>query len=199
LNEAAHLSGIPGSASVISIQVSDIYNTSRVASDVRTMMGKDYATLDWQEANRPLFAALTLERRVVLLIISLITLIAALNITTTLMLLVGEKRADIAILTAMGARRASIMTVFVIEGAVVGLLGTIIGALLGIAACAIGNRYRLVSLPAEVYSLNNIPFHLRAGDIALAVVVAFGLSLIATIYPASAAARMRPVEALRES
>jgi lipoprotein-releasing system permease protein len=199
LDDAAHLAGMPRSASVISIQVSDIYNTSQVTSEVRALMGNEYTTVDWQEANRPLFAALTLERRMVLLIIVLITLIAALNITTTLVLLVVEKRSDIAILTAMGARRRSIMTVFIIEGAIVGLVGTVIGAALGISACALGNYYRLVSLPGEVYSLSNIPFHLRATDVALAVAVAFVLSLIATIYPASAAARLRPVEALRES
>ena len=199
LDEAAHLSGMPHSASVISIQVADIYNTSQVASGVRHLMGNEYTTLDWQEANRSLFAALALERRMVLLIISLVTLIAALNITTTLVLLVVEKRSDIAILTAMGARRGSMMALFMIEGAIVGALGTLAGALLGIIACALGNHYHLVSLPGEVYSLSNIPFHLRAADVALAVVVAFVLSLIATIYPARAAANLRPVEALRES
>jgi lipoprotein-releasing system permease protein len=199
LNEAAHLSGVPGTASVISIQVNDIYHAPQIASDVRALMGNEFATLDWQEANRPLFGALTLERRMVLFIISLVALIAALNITTTLILLVVEKRSDIAILTAMGARRAGIMTVFIIEGALVGFLGTVIGAVLGIVACALGNRYRLVSLPAEVYSLSSIPFHLRVGDVAIAIAIAFGLSLVATIYPASAAARMRPAEVLRDS
>jgi len=199
LGEAAHLSGAPHTASVISIQVTDIYNTSQVTNDVRTLMGKEYTTVDWQEANRPLFAALALERRMVLLIISLITLIAALNITTAMVLLVVEKRSDIAILSAMGARRINIMTVFVIEGAIIGLVGTVAGTLLGITACALGNHYQLVSLPGEVYSLSNIPFHLRATDVALAVLIAFGLSLIATIYPARAAASLRPVEALREN
>jgi lipoprotein-releasing system permease protein len=199
LNEAAHLSGVPGTASVISIQVNDIYHAPQVASAVRALMGNEFSTLDWQEANRPLFGALTLERRMVLFIISLVALIAALNITTTLILLVAEKRSDIAILTAMGARRAGIMTVFIIEGALVGLLGTVMGAVLGIVACALGNRYRLVSLPAEVYSLSSIPFHLRAGDVAIAIAIAFGLCLIASIYPASAAARMRPAEVLRDS
>lgn len=199
LDEAAHLSSMPHSASVISIQVADIYHTSQVTHEVRNLMGNEYTTVDWQEANRPLFAALALERRMVLLIISLITLIAALNITTTLVLLVVEKRSDIAILTAMGARRGSIMAVFMIEGAIVGLVGTVAGALLGIIACALGNHYRLVSLPGEVYSLSNIPFHLRATDVALAVLIAFALSLIATVYPARAAASLRPVAALRQN
>lgn len=199
LDEAGHLSGMPRSASVISIQVADIYNTSQVTSDVRAAMGNEYTTVDWQEANRPLFAALTLERRMVLLILSLITLIAALNITTTLILLVVEKRSDIAILTAMGAQRRSIMALFMLEGAIVGLAGATAGAVMGIIACALGNRFQLVSLPGEVYSLSSIPFHPRVSDVALAVLIAIGLSLIATIYPARAAASLRPAEALRES
>lgn len=199
LDEAAHLAGMSRAASVISIQVADIYHTSRVRSDLRALLGDEYTTVDWQEANRPLFAALTLERRMILLLIALITLLAALNITTTLVLLVVEKRSDIAILGAMGARRGSIMTVFIIEGAIVGLIGTVTGAALGIIACWLGNHYRLISLPGEVYSLSHIPFHMRAADVALAIIVAFVLSLIATIYPASAAARLRPAEALRES
>jgi len=199
LDEAAHLSGMPHSASVISIQVADIYNTQQVTSGIRQLLGNEYTTLDWQEANRSLFAALALERRMVWLIISLVTLIAALNITTTLVLLVVEKRSDIAILTAMGARRGSMMAVFMVEGAIVGALGTLAGALLGIIACALGNHYHLVSLPGEVYSLSNIPFHLRGIDVALSTVIAFVLSLIATIYPARSAAGLHPVEALRES
>ncbi|MEO8435047.1 MAG: ABC transporter permease [Pyrinomonadaceae bacterium] len=199
LDEAAELSGAPHAASVLSIQASEIYNTSSLTNEVRALMGEEYTTIDWQEANRPLFAALKLERRMVILIISLITLVAALNITTALVLLVVEKRSDIAILSAMGARRLNIMSVFLIEGGIIGLVGTLAGALLGIAACGLGNYYQLVSLPGEVYSLSNIPFHLRATDVALAVLVAFALSLIATIYPARVAASLRPVEALRES
>ena len=199
LDEAAEISGAPQTASVISIQVAEIYSTPRLTHEVRTLMGDEYTTIDWQEANRPLFAALELERRMVILIISLITLVAALNITTALVLLVVEKRSDIAILSAMGAGRISIMSVFLIEGGIIGLIGTLAGVLLGIAACALGNKYQLVSLPGEVYSLSNIPFHLRVADVALAVLVAFVLSLIATVYPARAAASLRPVEALRES
>ena len=199
LDEAAEISGAPHTASVLSIQVAEIYKTSRLTNEVRTLMGDDYTTVDWQEANRPLFAALELERRMVILIISLITLVAALNITTALVLLVVEKRSDIAILSAMGAGRINIMSVFLIEGGIIGLIGTLAGALLGVAACTLGNYYQLVSLPGEVYSLSNIPFHVRATDVALAVLIAFALSVIATLYPARAASSLRPVEALRES
>jgi lipoprotein-releasing system permease protein len=162
-------------------------------------VGDDYTTVDWQEANRPLFAALALERRMGVFIIALIILLAVLNITTTLVLVVVERRADIAILSAMGARGLSIMAVFMIEGAAVGFLGALCGVALGLVACFVGDHYHLVSLPADVYSLGNVPFHTRARDVALAAFVAFILSLLATIYPARAAARMRPAEALRDN
>jgi lipoprotein-releasing system permease protein len=196
---AATFAGQPSSsASVISIEVADIYAAGQVAAAVRERLGDEYTTLDWQEANRPLFAALALERRMGLFILALIVLMATLNITTMLVLVVVERRSDIAILSAMGARARSIMYIFVIEGAGVGLLGAILGITLGLFTCFIGNRYRLVSLPADVYSLSNVPFHARLSDVALSALVAFVLSLLATLYPARAAARMRPAEALRE-
>lgn len=196
---AASFAGQPSSsASVISIEVADIYAVGQVAQSLRAGLGGEYTTLDWQQANRPLFAALALERRMGLFIIGLIILMAVLNITTMLVLVVVERRADIAILSAMGARARSVMYIFMIEGAAVGLLGALIGSILGLLTCFIGDRYRLVSLPADVYSLSNIPFHARASDVALAGLVAFVLSLLATLYPARAAARVRPAEALRE-
>jgi lipoprotein-releasing system permease protein len=199
LDTAASFAGADApSASVISIEVADIYAVEQISARLGQQLGEAYTTITWQEANRPLFAALALERRMGLFIIALIILIAALNITTTLVLLVVERRSDIAILSAMGARPKSVMLVFIIEGAIIGLVGIILGLALGLTACSLGNRYKLVSLPADIYSLSNIPFHARAVDIALAVLLAFVLSLLATIYPARAAARMRPAEALRD-
>lgn len=196
---AAELAGAPdNSASVISIEVADIYAVNDVTARIREKMGEAYTTVDWQEANRPLFAALALERRMGLIVIGLIIFIATLNITATLVLVVVERRTDIAILRAMGARSLSIMLVFMIEGACVGLLGAVAGVLIGLAACFAGDRYKLVSLPADVYSLSSVPFHARAQDVALAALVAFLLSLVSTIYPARAAARIHPAEALRD-
>ncbi|MCA1557576.1 MAG: FtsX-like permease family protein, partial [Acidobacteria bacterium] len=186
------------SASAISLEVADIYDVGQVAERVRQRAGQDFTTVDWQEANRPLFAALALERRMGLFIIAIIILLAALNITTTLVLVVVERRADIAVLSAMGARTRSIMLLFIIEGALIGAIGAGLGVLLGLAASFIGDRYRLVSLPADVYSISSVPFHTRAQDVALAAAVAFVLSLLATIYPARTAARLRPAEALRD-
>jgi lipoprotein-releasing system permease protein len=186
------------SASTLGVMVADIYNSNEVAGQIRSLLGKDFVTVDWQEANRPLFAALTIERRIGVAIISLIIFLGALNITSTLVLVVVERRTDIAILSAMGARSRSIMSVFMIEGAFVGIIGAITGVMVGIAACVVGNRYHLISLPSEVYSISSVPLHPGARDMALAALIAFALSLIATIYPARAAARVRPAEALRD-
>jgi lipoprotein-releasing system permease protein len=199
LDVASEFSGTNQAASMISVQLHDIYYAKRVAGDVRAILGATYTTVDWEEANRPLFNALALERRMGLFIIALIILTAALNITTTLILIVVERRGDIGILSAMGATSRSITVIFMIEGAIIGALGAILGVVLGIVACLVGNRYQLVSLPADVYSITNVPFHPQAGDVLLAALVAFLLSWIATIYPARAAARVRPVEIIRDA
>ncbi len=199
LETAAVFAGGAHSASVISVQVKDIYNVKQSAAKIRELLGPAYTTIDWQDANRPLFAALTLERRIGLIIIALIIFIAALNITTTLILVVTERRQDIAILNAMGATRKSIMSIFVIEGAITGVMGALIGVLLGAATTLIADRYKLVSLPADVYSIGSVPLNLNLRDMALAAVVAIALSIIATLYPARAAARMRPAELLRDA
>jgi lipoprotein-releasing system permease protein len=170
-----------------------------IAASAAGAIGNGYTFVDWQQANQPLFAALALERRMGLFIIGLIIAIATLNITTMLILVVVERRRDIAILGALGAKRIGVMLVFIIEGAVVGALGALVGVIVGLAACLIGNHYELVSLPADVYSISNVPFVPRLSEVLLSALIAFALSVVATIYPARAASRLRPVEALRES
>jgi lipoprotein-releasing system permease protein len=184
---------------IISVEVTDIYKSKLIAEKIKEKLGAAYTTVDWQEANRPLFAALTLERRMGLFIISLLVLLAALNITTTLILVVAERRNDIAILGAMGSTGKSIMFVFILEGFFLGAIGSLCGVVFGLIVCWFGQRYKIVSLPADVYSISYVPFHTHITDVLFAVAVALVLSLIATIYPARAAVRMRPAEALRES
>jgi lipoprotein-releasing system permease protein len=186
-------------ASVMSVQVSDPDNVKQAAANVATTLGNSYTLVDWQQANQPLFAALALERRMGLFIIGLIIAIAALNITTMLILVVVERRRDIAILNALGATRTGVMLLFIIEGAVVGAIGAAAGVVLGLIACFVGNYFKLVSLPADVYSISNVPLIAQSGEITLAAAIAFALSILATIYPARTASRMRPVEALRDS
>ena len=199
IETATALAGNDHAASVMSVQVRDPENVKQVVANVSKTLGDGYTIIDWQQANQPLFAALALERRMGLFIIGLIIAIAALNITTMLILVVVERRRDIAILNALGATRTGVMLLFVIEGAVVGAIGAIAGVVVGLVACFIGNHYQLVSMPADVYSISNVPLNTRAGEVLVAAVVAFILSVLATIYPARAASRMRPVEALRDS
>jgi lipoprotein-releasing system permease protein len=196
---ASALAGGNHTASVMSVQVRDADAVKQVAANVSNTLGNSYTIVDWQQANQPLFAALALERRMGLFIIGLIIAIAALNITTMLILVVVERRRDIAILNALGATRSGVMLLFVIEGAVVGAIGAIAGVVVGLAACFIGNHYQFVSLPADVYSISNVPLITRPIEMLLAALIAFALSVLATIYPARAASRMRPVEALRDS
>src|SRR6185503_5868458 len=157
LSSAAAFAGESHAASVISVRVQNIYDVKTVAAETKQRLGTAYTTVDWQEANRPLFTALALERRIGMVIIGLIVFIAVLNITTTLILVVVERRRDIAILNTMGATTRSIMSIFVIEGAIVGMLGAAGGVLLGAIAVLVANHYQLISLPADVYSISNVP------------------------------------------
>ncbi len=198
LPEAAEIEGAAAvGVPVVNVETNDIYQAATTATRVRAALGAEFAVVDWQQANRPLFAALALERRTVGFIIALVVLVAALNITTTLVLVVNERRADIAILNALGARAHNVMLVFMLEGATLGAAGAALGVGVGLAACRLADRYALVSLPADVYSLNSIPLHPRPRDAALAAFAALIISLLATLYPARAAARLRPAEALR--
>jgi len=199
LDAAAAFSGDSHAAAVISVQVRDIYEVKATATAVKQLLGSAYTTVDWQEANRPLFTALAIERRIGVMIIGLIIFIASLNITTTLILVVMERRADIAVLNTIGATAGSIMSIFVIEGAMVGIMGAGGGLLLGAVAIIVANRYRLISLPADVYSISNVPLSINFRDMALAALVALLLSVVATVYPAFAAARIRPAEMLRDA
>ena len=197
-NLASTFAGGDHSASVMSVQVKDADRVKEVAERVRAALGQGYTTIDWQQANQPLFSALALERRMGLFIIGLIIAVAALNITTMLILVVIERRRDIAVLGTLGATRTGVMLLFIIEGAVVGGVGAIAGVLLGLVACAAGNYFHVVSLPPDVYSISNVPLNVKLSEALMAAFVAFVLSVLATIYPARAAARLRPVEALRD-
>ena len=181
----------------LSISVKDIYKARETANKIRVELGENFKVIDWQEANQPLFAALSLERKVSLAIISLIIFIAALNITTTLALLVNERRLDIAILRTCGAKTRSLITIFLLEGLLLGFIGIFFGVAVGLLGCCLGNYFKLISISAEVYSLNYIPFHPQFSNILLIILIAFLVSLAATIYPALKASRIKPLENLR--
>jgi len=183
---------------ILSVSVRDIYQADKTADWIRASLGDDLKVVDWQEANQPLFAALSLEKRVALAIISLIIFIAALNITTTLALLVNERRLDIAVLRTCGARTRSLVFIFLIEGLLLGFTGIVVGVILGLLGCFLGNYFKFINLSKEVYSLSYIPFHPNLENILPVIFIAFLLCLAATVYPAAKASRIKPLENLRQ-
>lgn len=181
----------------IDVRVADIYRSPETARKIGDTLGDRFRVVDWQETNRALFTALSLERRVVWVIVSLIILIAGLNITTSLALLVNERRFDIGVLRACGSRRLSVVSIFLYESAMLGIGGLIAGFVVGLAACVAGNRYRLVSLTDDVYSVSFVPFHPNASTLALIALAVLLLTLISGVYPAIMAGRVRPSANLR--
>jgi lipoprotein-releasing system permease protein len=182
---------------ILTVSVKDIFKANETAEEIRENLGENFRVLDWQEANQPLFAALSLERKVALATISLIIFIAALNITTTLALLVNERRLDIAILRTCGAKTKNLIVIFLFEGLLLGFIGIFSGVILGLLGCAAGNYFKIINLSAEVYSLSYIPFHPQPANVLLVIFVAFLLCLAATVYPAYKASGIKPLENLR--
>ncbi len=182
---------------VLSVSVKDIYEADKTADEIRITLGESFKVLDWQEANQPLFAALSLERRVALAIISLIIFIAALNITTTLALLVNERKLDIAVLRTCGAKMKSLIFIFLLEGVFLGFVGIFFGVIFGLAGAFLGNYFQIIRLSEEVYSLSYIPFRPDLINILLIIFGAFIICLAATVYPAFKASRIKPLENLR--
>jgi lipoprotein-releasing system permease protein len=182
---------------LIELKVDDAYEAPVVAERIATSFGADYWVQDWADMNRSLFSALWLEKVVISITIGLIVMVAALNIIASLVLLVMEKSRDIGILKTMGATSRSIMAVFMLQGLIIGLVGTLGGALLGGGLAWVLDRYKLIQIPADVYQVSHVPFVLLPGDFATVVIAAVIICFLATIYPSRQAARLDPVQALR--
>ena len=182
---------------ILNVTVADVYKTGETKRKIKESLSDSFQVTDWQEANQPLFAALSLERKVSLVVISLIIFIAALNITTTLALLANERRFDIAVLRTCGAKAKTLILIFLFEGLLIGTIGTFFGVVFGLFVCAIGNHFKLVSLSEQVYSLSYIPFHTTALNVIIIVVTALLICLSATVYPAFRASRIKPLDNLR--
>lgn len=181
----------------LNVSVKDIYGSKETARLIREIAGNGFRVIDWQEANGPLFAALSLEKKVAFSIILLIVLIAVLNISTTLALLVNERRSDIAVLRTCGAKAKSLVLMFVLEGLLLGTIGILGGTILGLLACWLANTNRLICLPTDVYSIAYIPLRPAVVDVLIIAAVTSALCLIATFYPAFAASRIKPMENFR--
>jgi lipoprotein-releasing system permease protein len=181
----------------VELRLSDIYKAPEVAQAVQKIAGPALVANTWMEQYKQILSALSSEKLVTALTIGLIQLVAALNILITLIMMVMEKNRDIALLMSMGARREQIRKIFVLQGVLIGLVGTAIGLVLGYTLSYLADRYHWLSLNQEVYSFAYVPFNARWQDGLWIAAVAIFISLIATLYPARSATRIAPVEALR--
>ena len=197
LGDSQRLFGLDDLVSVLEFKVDDIYKAQQIGDELQAAAGQGFTATNWMEQNRALFHALKLEKVVTFITIGLIVFVAALNILISLTMMVMEKTRDIAVLMSMGARKRQVRRVFITQGVLIGVVGTALGLLLGYVLSWLGARYHLISLSAEVYSIDYVPFAPRLIDGVLVAVVAVGVSLIATIYPSWSAARILPAEALR--
>jgi lipoprotein-releasing system permease protein len=184
-------------ATGIEVKVDDIDAARVVARDLEHRVGYPYFARDWMEVNRNLFVAFRLEKFIQFIVLLLIVLVAAFNIAATLVMVVMEKRKDIAILKSMGATNLAIAAIFVFKGAVIGILGTMAGILGGLGGAALLERYQFIELPKDVFYVSTVPVRIYPENFALVAVAATAICILATIYPARQAARLAPVDVIR--
>jgi lipoprotein-releasing system permease protein len=181
----------------VQVKVADIEDAPALAKEVAAELGPGYAAEDWQKANKALFSALWLEKMGLSIAIGLIVMVAALNIVASLILLVMEKSRDIAILKTMGLSSKRVMRVFILQGLIIGLVGTLVGAAGGLLIAHLCDRYELIHIDMDVYQVAHVPFVVRPFDLGVILVSAIVICFLATIYPSRQASKLDPVQALR--
>lgn len=181
----------------VELRADDLFRTQEVVDAIVARFGSEYLPQDWADLNSNLFSALWLEKMAISITIGLIVMVAALNIITSLILLVMEKNRDIAILKTMGCSAASIRWIFILQGLIIGLVGTVSGALAGCALIYLFDRYKLIHIPIDVYQISYVPFTLLPRDFVVVVAASVFICFVATIYPSRQAAKLDPAQALR--
>ena len=197
LDDAQRLFGLGNFVSVLEFKIDDLKYADGVARDIEDAAGQGFMAENQLRRNNALFKALKTERLVTFITIGLIVLVAALNILISLIMMVMEKTKDIAVLLSMGTRKAQVRNVFIAQGVLIGIIGTVIGLLLGYAISYAGGHYHVISLSPEVYSIDYVPFTPRLADGAWVALFAVLVSFVATLYPSGSASRILPAEALR--
>jgi lipoprotein-releasing system permease protein len=202
IKDAQSILHIGDSVTNIGVRVTDIYKADNIAENIAANLNQKYKTgsywaRDWMQMNRNLFSALKLEKKAMFIILTLIVLVAAFNIASSLIMMVMGKTKDIAILKAMGATDKSIRRIFVFKGMIVGLAGTVLGMCLGLAGCILLEHYKFIKLPGDVYYFTTLPVKLEALDVFVIVSAAMIICYLATLSPARQASKLNPVEAIR--
>jgi lipoprotein-releasing system permease protein len=196
LADAQKFFELPGAVNNIEMRVKDVNQSRRVADRIQRRLGFPYIAEDWTRLWPNLFSALQLEKKVYFLVLLLMVLIGAFNIVSTLVMVVMEKKKDIAILRSMGASQQSIRKIFLFKGCLIGVVGTILGVLLGIAGCLFIAQYKF-ELPKDMFLLSTLPVRIYASNFILVAVASFVVCLLASLYPARQAAQLDPVEIIR--
>jgi lipoprotein-releasing system permease protein len=186
-----------GQATLVEVRLQDMFAVREASGSIIEKLGHGYLTTDWVQMNQSLFSALWIEKMAIGITIGLIVVVAALNIVATLVLMVMEKHKDIAILVSMGASRGAITRIFMLQGSIIGAVGTAIGGSLGWGACRVLDRYQLIRIPEDVYQIASVPFRLLPVDATVVIVSALLICFVATLHPARVASRVDPAEALR--
>ncbi len=197
IKSAQRLLGIGNRVHGLEIKVSDIYATDSLSRAIQKTLGFPFWTIDWQQMSRNLFSALKLEKLAMFIILTLIVLVAAFNIVSTLIMMVMEKNQDIAILKTLGATDRTILRIFIYNGLLVGLIGTALGVFGGVGLSFLLGRYKFIKIPKEVYYTDTLPILLYPSDVTIIALSAILICFLATIYPARQAAKVNPSEALR--
>ena len=197
LKTTQDLFGLEDRVSMIQIRIDRIFNAPRMKSVVEEFLPDSVYVTTWMELNESLFSALKLEKKLMFLTITLIVIVAALNIIATLILMVMEKTRDIGVLKAMGVHAQSIKKIFFLQGAMIGTIGTAVGTVLGLIWCWLANTFELIKVPADIYEIAFVPFRIRIFDLLLIIGITLLISFLSTLFPAHRASRVDPVKALK--
>jgi lipoprotein-releasing system permease protein len=193
LKEAQRFLALGENVTGLELKVKEVYQSDVVAKRIQKKLGYPY----WKLMNRILFSALKLEKLTMFVILTMIVLVGALNIISTLVMVVMEKTRDVAILRAMGASSRSIMRIFMFQGILVGFIGTVAGLLSGLGLCHLLSRYQFINLPSDVYYISKLPVQVSGMDVSIVATAGVIISFLATLYPAWYASRLNPVESFR--
>lgn len=197
LDSGQRIFGLGENIHLVQIRIDRIFDAPEIRDRIREFLPDESYAITWMEMNESLFSALKLEKRLMFFTITLIVIVAALNIIATLILMVMEKTRDIGVLKAMGASSRSIMRIFFLQGAMIGVFGTIIGTGLGLLWCFLANTFQLIKLPVHIYMIPFVPFRIKVLDLLAIVGVALLISFLSTLFPSHRAARVDPVNALK--